>query len=597
MSESKPMRLFISYSSKSGEAARSFADKLRTLGYDTWLAPEEIHGGQDFAEQIMEGLDQCHGFVLLLTAEANESPHVKSELNQAFGRKMPILPVLLEEFELSRSYVYYLSHAQWVDASNGADGCWDEVTTVLDAWRAGRTPTRTVQPPLPFKRVRAWPKVAAGVAVAGLLALGVWKLAPNDAPSPEDENQVRRVASHMLFMLVCWDQQFGSFERYTEYLEGKVISGSDYPMDMQIKELEGQAAHVAGEMQNTGAKIHPFPEGLLAWIQGSPLNAADADAFVPFASTMTEELVNNVGFLRNCVDPRFVMSPANKRELLVQYRKWNRESAAMAWYGAAEFLAPLNQDTEGFRKAFREPLSTCAYLASLNLLWLDDQAECERLAKSAEERMNRIMNEMAALVGEEQANLSRQEDAMLPLLQKAEEVEQMEKQLAELEAMLAEQEPAIRADCTLLPDDDPGIMWGKIIRLMACGMHADASLQMDRFLEFNPDSTSAPRVVKAVKAYATEAAKTGMRHGAVVWGTENDVVHSVLRPGDIVVELNGEQVLGGASYVAIKQKSGAENSDFRYLRLDSNGLLMEHVDKGNSNEPRISITDIVEQMD
>lgn len=134
------MKLFVSHASLDREVATDVAERIRGEGFDVWMAEREVRGGQDFAEEIMRGLDECDGFVLLLTSNSNGSPHVKNEVNQAVGRKLPILPLLIERFEVSRTFAYYLAHVQWVDASGGIDGCWGHVVDVLGDWQSNRRP-------------------------------------------------------------------------------------------------------------------------------------------------------------------------------------------------------------------------------------------------------------------------------------------------------------------------------------------------------------------------------------------------------------------------------------------------------------------------
>jgi len=149
------MRLFLSHASLDQHVAEDVAGRIRLTGFDVWMAEREVHGGQDFAEEIMRGLDECDGFVLLLTPNANNSPHVKNEVNQAVGRKLPILPLLLERFDVSSGFAYYLSHVQWVDVSGGLDQCWGAVAGVLADWRNGRWPEHRkprLTPPRPPTR-------------------------------------------------------------------------------------------------------------------------------------------------------------------------------------------------------------------------------------------------------------------------------------------------------------------------------------------------------------------------------------------------------------------------------------------------------------
>ncbi|HYQ02374.1 MAG TPA: toll/interleukin-1 receptor domain-containing protein [Polyangiaceae bacterium] len=111
-----PGRLFVSYSSRDQLIADSIYDHLRSQGMRPWLASRDIPAGQAYAHQIVAALAESELLLLVLTPQVNASAQVPLELNVAKTRRLPILPVRFQAFELSTTLQYFLGASQWLDA-------------------------------------------------------------------------------------------------------------------------------------------------------------------------------------------------------------------------------------------------------------------------------------------------------------------------------------------------------------------------------------------------------------------------------------------------------------------------------------------------
>jgi len=115
--------VFISHhTASSGSIVKSIAAKLEACGIHCWYSDQNIHGG-DYAGKIMEALEQCRVFLLVLNRPASESPHVLNELEEITGRlakkeDVTILPFHVADEEISPSARYYIKRHRWVEATN-----------------------------------------------------------------------------------------------------------------------------------------------------------------------------------------------------------------------------------------------------------------------------------------------------------------------------------------------------------------------------------------------------------------------------------------------------------------------------------------------
>jgi hypothetical protein len=591
------MRLFVSHSSADYALASQVADRLRALGHEPWLAPREIRGGEDFAEQIMHALDESQGFLLLLTPAANDSPHVKIEIGQAISRRLPILPLLLDHCVLSRSHAYYLSHTQWIDARAGLDPHWPEIAAVLNAWGQGERPARGSQPPLPVERARPRLAWAAGVGAATIaIAVGLWKFAPRAEPAPENVNQVGRIGSVMVQTLGVWDRQFLAFDRYLDRLEARENEPpSSYPPEQQASARQMEADHARAQITQAAALAPAVPADLMAWAGTTSLEAADLDALPTTSAAVVDDLRNNVAAVAQATAPESVLAPATRRRLLALYRKWNQENATMLWYSVGGFLAPLNQESDAFRRSFREPLSLCSFLATPARPWIADRTECEHQSKASYERLQGILQDIATLVGDQQRLLDREEAAILPLVQKEAALRAAQTELEAKKARLAEVRSRLLEKCRLDPADDPGLMWGKILHLLNAGMEPDAVAALDAFARTCPVRPELPdpvRIATVARAFLADRVSLKADGGVIVMGFEAGAAHPDLQIGDIITELGGEPVADHDGFVRIRQgKTNALSA--RVLRFESAGGTWRRLQLDVPPEPRINAAELV----
>ena len=105
---------FISYSSVNRASADALNDLLKRNGIKSWMAPGDIPPGKAYADSITDALKQCACFVLLLTEHSQSSEWVSKELERAVSYKKPIIPVMLEDFELDGKFELYIGEYQIV---------------------------------------------------------------------------------------------------------------------------------------------------------------------------------------------------------------------------------------------------------------------------------------------------------------------------------------------------------------------------------------------------------------------------------------------------------------------------------------------------
>lgn len=108
--------VFISYSSRDKATADAVCGVLEAGGVKCWIAPRDILGGMEYAEAIVEAIEQSRVMVLVFSSGANQSPHISREVERAVNKAVTIIPLRVEDVTPTSSLEYFITATQWQDA-------------------------------------------------------------------------------------------------------------------------------------------------------------------------------------------------------------------------------------------------------------------------------------------------------------------------------------------------------------------------------------------------------------------------------------------------------------------------------------------------
>ncbi len=124
------MRVFLSHSSKDEKSALEICSLIEQNGHKCFYAPRDIRSGYEYAEELVNGIDSSDAMLLLLSEDANDSPHVLREVERAVSKRIAIIVYKLQDLELSKSMEYFLMTHQWINAK--ADAGYSEIIACLN---------------------------------------------------------------------------------------------------------------------------------------------------------------------------------------------------------------------------------------------------------------------------------------------------------------------------------------------------------------------------------------------------------------------------------------------------------------------------------
>jgi hypothetical protein len=108
--------VFISYAHQDRPIAFAACAIIENAGIRCWIAPRDIAPGAEYATALIEALESCKALVLIFSGSANESPHIRREVERAVSRGVPLIPVRIEDIQPNAALKFFVSSVHWLDA-------------------------------------------------------------------------------------------------------------------------------------------------------------------------------------------------------------------------------------------------------------------------------------------------------------------------------------------------------------------------------------------------------------------------------------------------------------------------------------------------
>ncbi len=105
--------VFISYSHKDANSVFSILTEMSKLGLNYWY-DKELKTGSEWTEELGEKILNCDMVMVMLSNSAILSRNVRNEITMGLNHKKKILPVFLEDVELSPGAELQLQGFQWL---------------------------------------------------------------------------------------------------------------------------------------------------------------------------------------------------------------------------------------------------------------------------------------------------------------------------------------------------------------------------------------------------------------------------------------------------------------------------------------------------
>jgi glucokinase len=125
--------VFLSYSSEDVRLATTVREAIESSALRCWFAPRDVVPGQEYGEAIVAALKQANVFLLVYSASAERSPHIRSEIERAASLDIPFIVFRIDSTQPADRTGFFLSRHHWLDGSAGLTQ--DILLTLVDAVR------------------------------------------------------------------------------------------------------------------------------------------------------------------------------------------------------------------------------------------------------------------------------------------------------------------------------------------------------------------------------------------------------------------------------------------------------------------------------
>ena len=175
--------VFISHSAADKQVADAVCGAMESKSLRCWIAPRDIPAGTSWGSAIIEGIEDSRVMLLVFSEKANQSDQVLREVERAVAKRVPIVPVRIDDAPPRKDFEYFLASCHWLDVRDGGlESHLARLTKTIrpllleraegepgpSVWAPAAVPA--APPSAPAARRQSWRTV---VALLGLLLLSV----------------------------------------------------------------------------------------------------------------------------------------------------------------------------------------------------------------------------------------------------------------------------------------------------------------------------------------------------------------------------------------------------------------------------------------
>ena len=127
-------QIFTSYSRRDTQPVDTIVEKMSQAGISVWIDREAIKAGNTWRVQIVQAIDTCHAFVLMLSPNSAASDNVRKEIDLSQDSGRTIFAVMLEPTKIPAEIRYQLAGLQFIDVQMlGFDNAVEQLIETVKA--------------------------------------------------------------------------------------------------------------------------------------------------------------------------------------------------------------------------------------------------------------------------------------------------------------------------------------------------------------------------------------------------------------------------------------------------------------------------------
>lgn len=605
--------VFISYRRQGGEqAAKIICDRLKDSGYHVFYDVEALRSGA-FNTRLYSVIDECRDVIVVLSQNgldrcSDENDWVRLEIAHALKAGKNIIPVFLRGFTFPEVLPNDIASLRFQNGLEANSEFFDAFIDKLKLFLKSK-PTwlnRIIQN-IVFRRTL--PFLLALIIVLGL-GFGASELIQHKAKvfprTQEQKNIANEALSYIMQNITLINGAFGEVSTAYKACE-------NYLADMNPVQHEEAVAAINmayGNISRLDFTQYALSDNLSGKIDSTPINKADLVTVNGHYSLLCESFRSNLLFIKQVISEDSALDTSTKRKILGIYAEMLESDALIVAYGINDLLLPVDS---GFLAEFKQKfLPMLVDLPFGSQVWLNDKAELERLADSVYNHQQQQLNDLNSILGKENYKFLQEKselvqfalengmtqseiDAFLAnITDKSASIALLKQQLNEALTKQADIKNQAREKFAPKEEDEPGILWGKMLRFINLQLYDDAVKCAQMYQQkVQGDSPEAKEYVPAAIRFIDQISSTGVDYGVLVCGYEPGKEHAVYKIGDIIVAINDLMCLNYDKFAELFP--AGEEYKATILRPDSEGRLIFQEETVPSGQPGVFLMDLTEK--
>lgn len=605
--------VFLSYRRDGGDMTALYLyERLTRAGYHVAYDFETLLNGR-WDDKILETVQQCKDLVLVLNPGAldrcldwenankdsvgfDKNDWMRREVACALEYKKNVIPVLLRDFVFPPEEMLP-KDIRTLPFQNGISASTEHHRDTLS-----RLQRMLTAKPVWYRRPIMWFTGIAAIIAIGLgfaVAFPKYFQAERLYPSTRAEiQQVNAVVSAALKLTTAYESAVEA--RLTLISKARKSIEVDNP---SVYESAVSAFHHSMRETKDALDRAKPSESLLSSLRTSPIDTTVLEALYETADFELDDAALNLPLhLGFYVRKDNSMEKADKLDCIDRKKTdCDLHSRSFAT-GVIELFLPVSQEATA---DYRKFATTFVAIPRLSGEWTRDKETLEREQEFILRQLEASANETAALVGDMKraladttkdfkdmlVSMGASPEKATELSGKMSEVSSMKTELADIEARLAQTREEAYRKFRPLATDEPGILWGKILRFRKMKMQ-EAALECLDFLKRAKSPDFPPTVIRSMEMLVRLGDSAPVSNGAMVMGYEPPATsHAIFLIGDVISHRDGEPILRVDDY---KTNVG---SCYRFWRLDDFGVFRSHEESLPPDQPRIGLVNIAEKAD
>lgn len=135
-------QIFVSYSRQDIEFVNALVADLEGHGFAVWIDRSAIQGGDSWRKSIVDAINACDVFLIVISPRSVASRNVTKEISMADERHKRLVPVVIAPTQIPADMEYQLTGVQYLDfTSEPYDAALRRLLQALGAQAAPPAPT------------------------------------------------------------------------------------------------------------------------------------------------------------------------------------------------------------------------------------------------------------------------------------------------------------------------------------------------------------------------------------------------------------------------------------------------------------------------